>query len=99
MVPKLIEVKTADLWKHKDMSKVKDFKKIEIISDWTFSTTYKGSVRYISNNKQRIKDETSLDIGNSDEKIGHIKVDSTEEQIPVERLGRENPIIHYAEVY
>ena len=79
MVPKLIEVKSADLWKHKDFNKVKDFKKIEIISDWTFSTPYKGSVRYISNNRERIKSQTSLDLGDSETKLGHIKVEASEE--------------------
>jgi hypothetical protein len=49
MIPKNIEVKQADLWRKKDMSKVKDFKAIEIISDWTYSTPYKGSVKYLSN--------------------------------------------------
>lgn len=44
------------------MSKVKDFKQIEIISDWTYSTTYKGNVRYISKHINRIKNETSLEL-------------------------------------
>ena len=48
MSPKLIEVKEAALWKKKDMSKVKDFKQIEVISDWTYSTPYKGNVHTLS---------------------------------------------------
>lgn len=48
------------------MSKVKDFKQIEIISDWTYSSTYKGNVRYISNHADRLKNETSLDLLKSD---------------------------------
>jgi type 2A phosphatase activator TIP41 len=52
----------------------------------------------LSNNRERVKNETSLDLGEAEEKQGHLKVEATEEQIPVERLGRENPIIHYSEV-
>lgn len=48
LIPHQIEVKQADLWKKKDMSKVKDFKQIEIISDWTYSTPYKGGIKYLS---------------------------------------------------
>lgn len=42
------------------MSKVKDFKQIEIISDWTYSTPYKGTVKYLSKHAEDIKKETSL---------------------------------------
>jgi hypothetical protein len=80
------------------MSKVKDFKQIEIISDWTYSTPYKGNVRYLSKHTDRIKKETSLEI-KSETQEGSIRVESTEEGIPFERLGRDNPIIHFGEVY
>ena len=56
----MIEVKEAAVWKKKDMSKVKDFKQIEVISDWTYSTTYKGNVYRISKNARRVQLETSL---------------------------------------
>lgn len=62
IVPERIEAKEAVHWKDKDTSKVKDFKQIEIISDWTYSSTYKGNVRYIANNFERIKKETSLEL-------------------------------------
>lgn len=60
MVPKRIEVKEAQHWKGKDMSKVKDFKQIEIISDWTYSTPYKGNVFRLSKRAKRIQLETNL---------------------------------------
>ena len=44
------------------MSKVKDFKQIEIISDWTYSTTLKGSIRHLSKHAEKIRKETSLDL-------------------------------------
>ena len=48
ILPKNIEVNVAHLWKKKDMSKVKDFKVIDVVSDWTYSTPYKGSIYKLS---------------------------------------------------
>ena len=105
LIPKGIEVKLAENWKNKDMSKVKDFSKIEIISDWTFSTTYKGRVKRLSANQERIKKETGFALPMPTEEelkkesVGEIKVEKTDEEIPIHRLGRDNPIIHFGEVY
>lgn len=79
------------------MSKVKDFKQIEIISDWTYSTTYKGNVRYISNHIDRLKNETSLKL--ESDKKGEMRVEPTDDQIPLDKLGRDNPILHFGEVF
>jgi hypothetical protein len=54
LAPKLIEVKEAAHWKKKDMSKVKDFKQIEVISDWTYSTPYKGNIYRLSKCARRV---------------------------------------------
>ena len=97
LIPKQLEVKDAAHWKKKDMSKVKDFKMIEVISDWTYSSPYKGSVRYLSNHIERIKNETSLLL--SSKAKGELRVENTEEGIPLDKLGRDNPIIHFGEVY
>lgn len=99
LIPQKIEVKDSHIWKKKDMSKVKDFKQIEIISDWTYSTPYKGNVRYLSKYADHILKETSLQLEqDSDSKI-ELSVESTEEGIPYDRLGRDNPILHFGEVY
>jgi hypothetical protein len=79
------------------MSKVKDFKQIEIISDWTYSTPYKGNVRYISKHSERIRKETSLELPAPLQ--GKISVETTSEAIPLDRLGRDNPILHFGEIY
>jgi len=36
------------------MSKVKDFKELEIISDWTYSSPYKGTIHKLSEAFERI---------------------------------------------
>ena len=99
MRPQKLEVKDAYIWKKKDMSKVQDFKKIEVISDWTYSTPYKGGVYYLADAKSRVKKETGLELGSNEEKSS-IRMDKeSEEAIPFERLGRDNPILHFGEVY
>jgi hypothetical protein len=55
LITEEVEVKEAKVWKKKDVSKIKDFTKVEIISDWTFSSAYKGSVRFLTNHTERIK--------------------------------------------
>ena len=35
---------------------------MEVISDWTFSSPYKGSIRWLSDRKEGIKRSTALDI-------------------------------------
>ena len=59
-VPKAVVVPQASFWKEKDTSKIKDYKEVEQTSDWTFSTPYKGSVRYLSTCAKKIFDETTL---------------------------------------
>ena len=100
-LPKAMEVKQAYLWKKKDLSKVKDFNQIEIISDWTYSTPYRGSIRVLNQAVvDRIWKETSLTMeAGKGERKEQIVTKETEECIPVERLGRDNPIITYAEVF
>ena len=94
------------------MSKVKDFKQIEIISDWTYSSTYKGNIRYLSNHVDRLKKETTLDLSTppassagateeeqKDVSGSAIRIEPTEEPIPLDKLGRDNPILHFGEVF
>lgn len=100
--PKQIQVKEAAIWKKKDMSKVKDFKQIEVISDWTYSTPYKGSLFRLSKHARRLELETSLKLA-ADSAAAKTAVISVEEapglEIPLSRLGRDNPILHFGELY
>ena len=75
LVPKRIEVKEAAVWKKKDMSKVKDFKQIEIISDWTYSTPYKGNVYHLKKRAKRIFLETALEIPTKSEIESKLRIE------------------------
>jgi type 2A phosphatase activator TIP41 len=81
------------------MSGVKDFKTIEFISDWTYSTPYKGTLLPLNENIERIQQTLGLDLsGDVEPETSCIKVSRCEDEIPVQRLTPENPIIHYLEV-
>jgi len=55
-------VQQSEIWKRKDVSKIQDFTHIDPISDWTYSTAFKGSVRFLSKAVNRIKNMTGLDM-------------------------------------
>ena len=87
-------MREAQLWKRKDTSKIKDFSSVEVISDWTFSSPYKASVRFLSKNAPKIKNATALElpVNENSDPNATIKVEVTDEEIPYARLGPENPI-------
>ena len=101
VVPSKVEVAQAGFWKGKDTSKIKDYKEVTFTSDWSFSTPYKGTIRYLSSASKAIKDETNLQLNfKKDASTDHLKVVATPEaKIPFEMLSPDNPIVHFGEVY
>lgn len=91
----------SGLWQKKDTSKIKDYKEVTWTSDWTYSTPYKGTVRYLSQQAKKIHDETNLEIDfDKDAKTGHLTLKALPEaQIKFEMLSPENPIVHFGEVF
>ena len=65
MIPSTLEVKQAEHWKKKDTTKIKDFTKIEIVSDWTYSTAYKGTYSFASSREDYLKNTTGLQIASA----------------------------------
>lgn len=53
----------------------------EAVSDWTFSTPYKGSFTFLSAQAERIKNHTDLTL-NSETCEGRLRVEVTEGGIP-----------------
>ena len=97
--PERVEVRQAEKWKDRDTSKIEDYKELEIISDWTYSTPYKGTLQFLDKNLERIKNEFGLEIKPLDEvENSCITVERTEDEIPVDRLTPSNKIIHYFEI-
>jgi hypothetical protein len=48
VIPEPLLVKQSEHWAKKDTSKIPDFVEVTAVSDWTFSTPYKGSFGFIS---------------------------------------------------
>lgn len=87
LVPERVVVKQADMWKKKDTSKIKDFQHVEQTSDWTYSTPYKGTVRYLSTAGKYVKDHTNLELAASTQPTSSLRVEPTSDTIPFQMLG------------
>ena len=48
VIPSKIKVREAEIWQNKDTSKIADFSQVEEIADWTFSSPYKGTIHFLS---------------------------------------------------
>ena len=75
---------------------------MEATSDWTYSTPYKGTVRYLNTAASKIRDETSLEIDCNKDEVPQENLKATyptEASIPFEMLSPENPILHFGEIY
>jgi len=93
-LPPAVLAKESAVWSKKDFSSIKDFQKIEIKSDWTYTTPYKGSLSYLSKTSiPHYKIPTIPPIKSS------VSVDLTDAQIPFHKLGKENPVLHYDEIH
>jgi len=55
MVPTGLKVKETEHWKDRDTSAIKDYVKLEVISDWTFSSAYKGTLGFLSTHAERVE--------------------------------------------
>lgn len=97
--PADIKVSMADKWKDKDTSKIEDFTELKVISDWTYSSPYKGTVLYLDKSIDKIKQDFDLDITLEEEpEHSEITIERGEDEIPIHRLTPENPIVHYMEI-
>jgi type 2A phosphatase activator TIP41 len=76
---------------------------VESTSDWTFSTPYKGTLRYLSNAASNLRGQTGLELEHLDKEsvsTSHLSVVQLQEaSIPFDMLSPENPILHFGEVY
>lgn len=80
VIPKPLLVQQSEHWKNRDTSKIKDFEVKKAVSDWTFSTPYKGSISLLSVAQTKIKNYTGLELQSL--KDGKIKCEVTQDQIP-----------------
>jgi len=96
VIPTELKIKQAEFWKHKKVSEDADIKVLEKISDWTYSTPYKGSIKKIKTTKieEDLKDGIEKLSISSESKIYLAK---TDEEIPLNNLTASNPIKWFSE--
>ena len=100
ILPENVVVQQAGHWKNKDTSKIKDFKAVEQTSDWTYSTSYKGTVRYLNTAAAHVKDQTSLELEANKDSTAQLELkDMPESSINFGMLSPDNTILHFGEVY
>jgi type 2A phosphatase activator TIP41 len=91
--PKEVKVKYYEKWKDLKVDR-DDIQKVDPTMDWSFSSCYMGYVDKLSSHG--IFEQTKLDVDPFTKTS--ITIEKTTEELPVHRLGKDNPIIKYMEV-
>jgi len=101
VTPSELKIKASEFWKHKKVDDKTDVKILEKISDWTYSTPYKGTVGN-NDKKKDISADISISLGNividKDKSTQLPYLEVTTEDIPVGNLGPSNPILYYNDI-
>lgn len=109
--PSEVKVKESKYWQNKKVPEDADIKVLEKISNWTYSTPYKGTILVKSTKEEakattekpkekepeskevkEVKEEKESAEG-SEKKTLKVYLQETDEEIPVKRLGMDNPIL------
>ncbi len=90
-IPSEQKVQFADKWKSPLVDR-DDIEHREVEQDWTWSTPYMGTVKNLS--ESNIWEGTNK----KPESKPKFKIVPTKEELPMQRLGQDNPILCYADV-
>ena len=99
-IPDDVKVQYYEKWKNMKIER-DDVKKLDPVEDWTFSSSYMGTIiqldrhGLLSNNVELFSEANGYD---PFKKYNNVKIEKTAEGLPVHRLGQENPIIKYMEI-
>jgi hypothetical protein len=91
--PEILKVKAADFWNKKKAPDDIEVEDMNVTSDWTFTTPYKGLVTAKKNFASMFNNHTLNDTVNED-----FTITKVEDGIPLDKLGQDNPILYYTEV-
>jgi len=93
-LPEKLEVAQAHAWqKSKKVPDDIEVEELVVTSDWTFTTPYKGYICQKKNFALMFNNHTM------DDKITEeFKIIKTDEAIPMDKLGTDNPILFYTDV-
>lgn len=95
--PSDVKVQYYNKWKDMKIER-EDVKKMDPTEDWTFTSSYMGSIGKLSEHKLF---NTNIDLFSTFDpfqKYKNVDVKPTEDNLPVHKLGQENTIIKYMEI-
>jgi type 2A phosphatase activator TIP41 len=92
-IPKEVKVVYYEKWKTLKVDR-DDIQKIDPTMDWSFTSCYMGWIDQLSSHN--IFDQTKLEVDPFAK--NSIIIEKTTEELPVHRLGKDNPILKYMEV-
>lgn len=95
VLPEELKIKQAEHWVNKKVAEDADIKTLEKISDWSYTTPYKGTVVNLqpkTNTDEKSKDLTEdlEKLNLSDKKKSYVQ--KTNDSIPLDNLTPKNPI-------
>jgi hypothetical protein len=97
-IPGDVKVQYYNKWKNIKVDR-EDVKIIDATEDWTFSSPYMGNIARLTDN--RIFDSKCTNIFSDFDTLKQYNnpdIKFTDENLPVNRLGQENPILNYIEI-
>ncbi len=103
-IPNEIKVQFWDKWKNIKVDRT-DIQKKDPTSDWTYTTAYMGDIRNLNTHKifegnseifKSKYDHIDFEYNNKENQL--ITVVPTDEELPLDKLGRDNPILNYIEL-
>mgnify|MGYP002620088443 CR=1 FL=1 len=97
VLPEELKIKQAEHWKNKKVAEDADIRVLEKISDWTFSTPYKGTVREFTQKPKESLDDITVGVEQLKISDSKIYIEKTKEDIPLGNLTPQNPIKWYNE--
>lgn len=96
-IPKDVKVQFYDKWRNIKVDR-DDVKKIDPVEDWTFSSSYMGSLEHLDKHPVFHSNINLFESFDSFKKYKPLEIQKTEENLPIDRLGQDNPIIKYMEI-
>lgn len=91
--PPDVKVQYYDKWKNMKIER-DDIQKLDPVADWSFSSSYMGTVTRLSESKLIEK----FDDFDFTKEYPKINIVPSTEKLPVDRLGVDNPILNYMQV-
>lgn len=92
VIPTELKIKQAEFWKNKKISENAEIKVLEKISDWTYSSPYKGSIKSLKSKEAKEDLKSEMENLSVDSKEKNIYLEKTDEEIPLHNLTAANPI-------